>query len=182
VALATAALIAAAAVPAHAATDTTSIQLNGGSLTFTQQPLADDFAATTLTGSPQLVTTNMNDWKVNDARGTGAGWNVTFQATPFADGAGHSLPAGSLKMLTPTVAPANVLNVALPPIMQGALFTLDGGSAVPVVSALAGTGQGEWVFDQLNAPVAKDLQLTVPANAQAGTYTSNLTFTLGVTP
>jgi putative surface cell wall-binding protein len=180
--LATAAVLAALAVPAQAETDTTSIQLTGGSLSFTQQPLADDFAATALTGAPQLVTTNMNDWKVNDARGTGTGWNVTFQATPFDDGAGHTLPAGSLKMLAPTVTPTNVLNVAVPPVLQGALFTLDGGSAVPVVSALAATGQGEWKFDQLNLPATKDLQLTVPASAYAGTYTSNLTFTLGATP
>ena len=181
-ALATAAALAALAVPAQAATDTTSIQLTGGSLSFTQQPLADDFPATSLTGAPQLVTANMNDWKVNDARGTGAGWNVTFQATQFDDGAGHTLPAGSLKVLAPVATPANVLNVAVPPLLQGLTFTLDSGSAVPVVSAAAGTGQGEWVFDQLNAPVAKDLQLTVPATAYAGTYTSNLTFTLGATP
>jgi X-Pro dipeptidyl-peptidase len=180
--LATAAAFAALALPAQAATDTTSIQLTGGSLSFTQQPFADDFAATALTGAPQLVTTNMNDWKVNDARGTGAGWNVTFQASQFDDGAGHTLPAGSLKVLAPTVTPVNALNLALPPLAQGATFTLDSGSAVPVVSALAGTGQGEWSFHHLNAPVAKDLQLTVPASAFAGTYTSNLTFTLGATP
>jgi hypothetical protein len=180
--LAALAALAALAVPAQAATDTTSIALTGGSLSFTQQPLADDFAATPLTGSPQLVTTNMNDWKVNDARGTGAGWNVTFQASQFSDGSGHTLPAGSLKVLAPTVAPVNVLNLAVPPLIQGATFTLDSGSAVPVVSALANTGQGEWTFHHLNAAVAKDLQLTVPANAYAGTYTSNLTFTLGATP
>jgi hypothetical protein len=179
--LATMAAFAALALPAQAAVDTTSIQLTGGTLSFTQQPLADDFTATALTGAPQLVTTNMNDWKVNDARGTGAGWNVTFQASQFSDGSGHTLPTGSLKVLAPVVTPVNVLNLALPPLPQGASFTLDSGSAVPVVSAAAATGQGEWQFDQLNAAL-KDLQLTVPADAFAGTYTSNLTFTLGATP
>jgi hypothetical protein len=181
-ALATMAAFAALAMPAQAATDTTSIQLTGGTLSFTQQPLADDFAATALTGAPQLVTTNLNDWKVNDARGTGAGWNVTFQASQFSDGSGHTLPAGSLKMLAPVVTPINPLNLAVPPLISGLTFTLDNGSAVPIASAAALTGQGEWQFDQLNAAVAKDLQLTVPADAFAGTYTSNLTFTLGATP
>jgi WxL domain surface cell wall-binding len=179
--LATMAAFAALALPAQAATDTTSIQLTGGSLSFTQQPLADDFPATALTGAPQVVTTNMNDWKVNDARGTGAGWNVTFQASQFSDGGTNTLPAGSLKVLAPVITPVNPLNLSVPPLPAGATFTLDSGSAVPVVSAAAATGLGEWNFDHLNA-VLKDLQLTIPANAIAGTYTSNLTFTLGATP
>jgi hypothetical protein len=180
--LATAAALLALAGSAQAATDTTSIQLTAGSLSFTQQPLADDFPATALTGATQTVTAAMNDWKVADLRGTGTGWNVTFQASQFDDGAGHTLPAGSLKMLAPaTITPA-ALNLSVPPLVQGALFTLDNGSAASVAHALAATGQGEWVFDQLNAPVAKDLQLTIPADAYAGTYTSNLTFTLGNTP
>jgi X-Pro dipeptidyl-peptidase len=180
-ALATAAALAALAVPAQAATDTTSIQLNGGTLSFTQQPLADNFPATSLTGAPQLVSTNMNDWKVNDARGTGAGWNVSFQASQFDDGAGHTLPTGSLLMTAPVVSPVNALNLAVPPLLQGATFTLDNGTAASVVSAAALTGQGEWNFDQPNL-AGGDLHLTVPATAYAGTYTSNLTFTLGATP
>jgi hypothetical protein len=73
------------------------------------------------------------------------------------------------------------VNVAVPPVPQGVTFTLDGGSAVSVVHALAGTGQGSWTMTQANA-AGGDLALTVPASASAGSYTSNLTFTLATGP
>jgi len=52
---------------------------------------------------------------------------------------------------------------------------------VPIVHALAGTGQGAWTMTQANT-AGGDLALTIPANATAGTYTSNLTFTLATGP
>lgn len=179
-AVATALLVAG---PANAQTDTTSITLNGGTLSFTQQPLAADFPAANLTGLTQVSSTSMNDWRVADLRGSGAGWNVTFQASQFSTGGAtpSTLPTGSLKLVAPVVAATDIVNnLSVPPVIQpGTPYTLDGASAVSVVKALALTGQGEWTFDHTNAA---DLLLTIPANANAGTYTSNLTFTLGATP
>src|SRR3954447_128871 len=37
---------------------------------------------------------------VADARGTGAGWNLTIAATTFSDGAGHTLAAGQISSIT----------------------------------------------------------------------------------
>jgi hypothetical protein len=83
-------------------------------------------------------------------------------------------------LTTPVVTPAGI-NLAVPPVVQGATFTLDGGSAVAVVHALVLTGQGGWTMTQANL-AGGDLALTIPTTASAGTYTSNLTFTLATGP
>jgi hypothetical protein len=184
-ALAMVILVLAVPGTALAETDTTSVALTAGTLSFTTAPLADNFASTQLTGATQTITTNFNDWRVNDARGTGAGWNVTFQATQLSDGGAtpKTLPTSSLKLKAPAVTAVDPLNLALPPVAQGVPpWTLDGGSAVKLYSALAATGQGEWNFDHANLVASKDLELTVPADAKAATYTSTLTFTLGSAP
>jgi hypothetical protein len=173
---------AALAVPAGAAAagSSTSIMLSGGALTFSTTPSASDFAATALTGAQQTIHTNLASWGVDDARGSGGGWHVTFQASQFTGTGPITLPTGSLVLTAPVVAPSGV-NLAVPPVLQGATFTLDGGSAVAIVHALEGDGQGTWAMTQGNA-AGGDLALTIPANATAGTYTSNLTFTLAAGP
>lgn len=188
------AVVAAAfAVPAAAqaatSTDTTSVTLTAGALQFTANPLASDFPSTALTGATQTVRTPFSDWSVKDASGSGAGWNVTLQASRFAN-AGNTtqLPLGSLNYTPalPTVTKIDPLNLSLPPLVQlptapATAYTLDNGSAVKVVSALAGTGAGEWSFDQQNL-AGGDLALTIPANAIADTYTSTITETLSTGP
>jgi WxL domain surface cell wall-binding len=166
---------------APAATTTTSVTLTGGSLQFATAPQADAFAATTLTGQAQTVRTTFHDWVVSDARGSGAGWNVTMQASALSDGAGHSWPGGSLKLTAPTgVLPVGV-NLAVPPILQAATFTLDGASPVKVLSAAAATGAGDWSATQANL-LGGDLVLTIPADAIAGTYSTTITSTLATGP
>ncbi len=164
---------------ARAAGNSTSVTLTAGTLSFGTTPSASNFASTVLTGSAQTIHANFANWEVDDATGSGAGWHVTFQASQFA-GTGITLPTSSLVLTAPAVSP-NGVNPAVPPVVQAATFTLDGGSAVAVVHALAATGQGAWNLTQANA-AGGDLALTVPANASAGTYTSNLTFTLASGP
>ena len=158
----------------------TSITLSGGSLAFSTTPSASDFASTALTGSQQTIHANFANWGVTDARGTGVGWHVTFQASQFTGTGPITLPTSSLVLTAPVITP-NGVNLAVPPVAQGTTFTLDGGSAVSVVHALAATGQGSWTMTQANL-AGGDLALTVPANAAAGSYTSNLTFTLATGP
>jgi hypothetical protein len=177
-----AATLGAVACPASAlaAGNTTSINLTGGTLSFSTTPSASDFATTALTGAQQTINTNLASWGVDDATGSGAGWHVTMEASQFSGTGGITLPTGSLALTTPVVTPAGI-NLAVPPLAQGATFTLDNGSAVTVVDALAGTGQGAWTMTQSNL-AGGDLALTVPADAAAGTYTSDLTFTLASGP
>jgi hypothetical protein len=179
---AAAAAVGALMVPAGALASgaTTSVTLAGGALSFSTTPSAFDFASTTLTGAQQTIHTNFANWGVTDARGTGVGWHVTFQASQFTGTGPITLPTSSLVLTTPVVS-ASGINLAVPPVLQGATFTLDGGSAVAIVHALALTGQGAWTMTQANA-LGGDLALTIPANASAGTYTSNLTFTLATGP
>jgi hypothetical protein len=165
---------------ALAAGATTSVTLSGGALSFSTTPSASDFASTTLTGAQATIHTNFANWGVDDARGSGAGWHVTFQASQFTGTGPITLPTSSLVLTTPVVTPAGI-NLAVPPVTQGATFTLDGGSAVAVVHSLAATGQGGWSMTQGNA-AGGDLALSIPATAAAGTYTSNLTFTLATGP
>jgi WxL domain surface cell wall-binding len=171
-------------LPAAAAASgaSTSITLGGGSLSFSTTPSASNFANTTLTGSQQTIHTNFANWGVTDATGSNAGWHVTFAATQFSDGNGHTLPDGSLVLTAPAVS-ASGINLAVPPVLQGVTFTLDNANnaSAPIVHALALTGQGAWTMTQANL-LGGDLALTVPANATAGTYTSNLTFTLATGP
>lgn len=176
------AALASLALPASALASgaSTSVALTAGSLSFSTTPSASDFASTALTGAQQTIRTSFANWGVSDATGSGAGWHVTFQASRFSTAAATTLPSSSLVLTAPAVGPSGV-NAAVPPATQGATFTLDGGAAVPIVHALAATGQGGWTMTQANA-AGGDLALTIPANAAAGTYTSNLTFTLATGP
>jgi len=172
------ALVAPTSVLAAGAS--TSVALTAGSLSFSTTPSASDFASTALTGAQQTIHTNFANWGVNDARGSGAGWNVTFQASRFTTAGSVQLPASSLVLTAPVVTPATG-NIAVVPVLEGTTFTLDGASAVPIVHALALTGQGGWTMTQGNA-LGGDLALSIPTTAAAGTYTSNLTFTLATGP
>ncbi|MHB8660202.1 MAG: WxL domain-containing protein [Solirubrobacteraceae bacterium] len=178
------AALAALAAPsgALAAGTSTSVALTAGSLAFSTTPSASDFASTALTGAAQTIHTNFASWGVNDATGSGAGWHVTFQASQFATAGAVKLPTSSLVLTVPaTMAPATG-NIAVAPVVQGTpTATLDGGSAVSIVHALAATGQGGWNMTQLNA-LGGDLALSLASTAAAGTYTSNLTFTLATGP
>jgi hypothetical protein len=184
--LSLAVVLAALALPASAIaeTDTTSVALTGGTLSFTAAPLADDFAGVTLDGTTKTLKTRLNDWKVSDATGTGNGWNVTFGATQFSTGGAtpKTLPAGSLKLKEPVVSKTDLLNTATAPVRAGTPpWVLDNGS-VKLYSAASGTGQGEFLFDHVNLATDEDLVLTVPPTAAAGTYSSTITFTLATGP
>jgi hypothetical protein len=178
--------ITALALPGVAAASggSTSITLTGGALSFSTAPSASDFPTTALTGTQQTVHTNFATWAVNDARGTGAGWHVTFQASQFTGPGGSppTLPTGSLSLTEPAAMTPTLGNLAVPPVMQCTpSCVLDGGSAASIAHALAATGQGTWTATQANL-LNGDLALTVPPSAAADTYTSTLTFTLATGP
>jgi hypothetical protein len=166
---------------ALAATTGTSVSLTAGALQFSTAPQADAFPSAAITGRAQTLHATFHDWGVADARGSGAGWNVTMTASPLSDGNGHQFPAGSLVLTAPaTVLPVGV-NLALPPLPQASSFTIDGASPVTVLSAAVAAGQGEWTATQANL-LGGDLVLTVPADVHAGTYTSTITSTLATGP
>ena len=144
----------------------------------------------TLTGSDQQVYTTLGTYSAADLTGTGAGWNVTFQASRFSctNGVdagcpvgGDQLPASSLLMAPPTVACASGTSctgrASKPTISIVANTALDGGAAVKIASAAVNTGMGTYNFTP-GAIGTGNLQLTVPSYAYATTYHSTLTVSI----
>ena len=118
------------AIPAFA-DDGTSATVTAGALTITN-PTAADFVGKDVTGVDQTTTAALNTFSVSDLTGSGAGWNVTAQASQFT-GTSHNLAVGSLKLSAPTVA-ADGTTSAVPSITGGP-YTIDSGSAVKIASA-----------------------------------------------
>lgn len=173
-ALATALLATIVVVPAALAVDDTNVTVTGGSLSMTN-PLAADFAGVTLDGTAKTSTAALATFSATDARGSGAGWNITVQATQFKEYAagayvvsGKTLPTSSLTMPAPTVTVASG-NTA-PVIQAGAPWAIDAASAVKIASAALDTGMGKYDFG------AVTLSLSIPASSYAKTYRSDVTF------
>ncbi len=152
-----------------------STALIGGNLNLSSITVSD-FPNVMLSGSATNATTTMNPFTVTDARGTGAGWNVTVQATQFKEyvggiyvNGGKTLSLSSLSMASPTVAPNGTSSPA-PTILAGP-YIIDSGSAVKIASAAVGNGMGAYDF----TPGASDLTLNIPANAYATAYRSEVT-------
>lgn len=148
--------------------------LAAGSLTITN-PLVADFAGVTLDGTAQTRTATLAGFSVTDSTVPGPGWNVTVQATRFTEysagayvAGGKTLPAGSLTMPAPTVT-ANGTSSPPPTIQPGAPWAIDTAGAVKIASAAVGEGMGQYDFG------AVTLSLTVPPNAYARTYRSDIT-------
>jgi hypothetical protein len=178
----TAALAAVAVAPASAADDT-NVTVTGGSLSMTN-PTVADFAGVTLDGTAKSTTATQDNFSVTDARGTGAGWNVTVQATQFQEHngliyvvGGRSLPQNSLSMPAVTVAKGDSSSSASPAITSGP-YTIDSAGAVKIATAAAdGTGMGSYNFTQ-----GGSLTLSVAASAYAKTYRSDVTYTAATGP
>ena len=173
---------------ALAATASTSATLTAGNLSITRALTAGTFAGT-LTGLPQSLAADASGrgsafggFQVRDARGLGAGWNVTVVASQLvnADASGHNFALGSLTM--PQLAVLGETNSsAVPGTLHAAAAidnSADGASGGVVMAATSVFGQGMGTYD---FTIAASWTLAVPANAFAGTYTSTVTTTLAAT-
>jgi hypothetical protein len=145
---------------------------SSGSLGLTAATSAT-FPAVTLNGTNQNVTTTLAV-KPDDESAGHAGWNITETSTTFNDGSGHTLPTtatvttGSSQAVTGgnCVKPTNSITYPV---------TLPAGSTAPTAvkafNAAAATGQGP-------TNVTLNYQLSVPANAYRGTFTSTWTIAI----
>src|SRR5688572_7943437 len=127
--------------PSTFASDGTSVLISAGSLSITN-PAASDFTAVTLNGALQTTTASLDVFTATDARGTGAGWHVTAQATQFAGG-GFTLGLGSLQMSTHTVAASSGTTSLLPTIVAGP-YTMHTLGAAHIASAAVPAGTGAY--------------------------------------
>jgi hypothetical protein len=109
---------------------------------------------------------------LTDARGTGAGWNLTLTSTTFSDGAGHNLATTASQISSVAMAcvsggtctsPTNA--IAYPVTVPSATTAP---AAVKVFNSAAATGLGRFT-------ITPTIAVSIPGNAYSGSYASTLT-------
>jgi hypothetical protein len=168
--LAACAIALALAGPASAATqeDHTQFSVTAGSLSFSTAPALPTLTGVTLTGGAQTTNSTMTDFAVQDATGSGSGWNVTVQgqsgsgkSAVFAQycpkakcgsdnegyvGSGFTLPADSLTLnSTGASFTGQGGSTGTAPTLQcGSSCNVDHASGVKIASAAVSAGLGTW--------------------------------------
>ena len=167
---------------------TGTLTITAGTLTLTS-PSSLTWADT-LNGLNQTVydtTAGDESYLVNDATGSGAGWNVTVSATQFTTGS-HTLnnsgtlsTNGSLTSATANTAPTTAC-------FTGSTCTLPSNSTsypVPITTGAAAVK----IYDDATSAGLGDITignvgwwLAIPANTLAGVYTSTFTYEINSGP
>ena len=160
--IAAVALVAATAAFGSALTTTANVSGTAGiSLNMPANPSFSD----TLDGTDQNVN-YAPVLGVVDARGNGAGWNLQISATTFSDGSGHTLAAGTVTAAAQACHAGSSCTAAT---NSGITLPLSlTGVAAKFFNAAANTGLGK-------IDVTPTIDVAIPGNAYAGTYTSTLT-------
>lgn len=157
------------AVPAGA--ETMSLQVNGGTLSVSTNPV--DFGSLSLTGLEQTIDTQPSAWSATDARGTGAGWNVTVSSTDFTSASGTiTVDNSKVRLLD-----SNIVTVSgnTAPASQVTTYQPLSTSPLAVLSAAIGAGKGTYDF-------TPDMRQIVPADASPGSYEAFLTVSINSGP
>ncbi|HWB22441.1 MAG TPA: WxL domain-containing protein [Gaiellaceae bacterium] len=124
----------------------------------------------TLDGSDQSVNYTL-PLTMNDLRGTGAGWNLTMTSTTFTNGTqtlgtSASSIASVAAVCTAGGSCSNASNSISYPLTVPAAATAP--AAVKVFNAAASTGMGRFT-------ITPSINVSIPGNSYAGSYTSTLT-------
>jgi hypothetical protein len=152
------------------------VTCKSGSLTLTS-PSTVAFTGVTLNGRDQTTTASAA-LSPRDMSGNASGWNIQATSTTFTNAAGKTLPT-TATTVTAAKATAASGNCDLPTNAVSYPLTLPAGATAPaavkVFNAAANTGGGPLT-------VTLSFQLSVPASAYSGSYTSNWTFTIASGP
>jgi len=109
---------------------------------------------------------------VQDATGSGAGWNLTATSTQFTTGT-HSLSASATTVQS---APSDACDAGATCTLAGNAisypYSLPAGSGPPTATKLFDAATASGLGDQTVTPT---FTLAIPANTYAGTYTSTWT-------
>jgi len=177
------------AIPAGTScTMTGTVTLTAGSLTLlTSSSLS---WATTLNGLNQSIvdgTSGDQQYTVNDATGSGAGWHVTTSATTFTNGS-HTFPntgtfvtTGSVSSIAATTAPTATCSgsCTLPTDTTTYPVAITTAASSPTPSTIydtaASTGLGQMIIGGSAQPNPVGWWVNVPASASSGSYTSTIT-------
>ena len=163
------ALVASAAALAGTLTATATVTGTAGiSLNLPSNPSI----SSTLDGTDQTASYSPV-LGVVDARGPGAGWNLTISATSFSDGSGHTLAPGTVTAAAQACHTGSSCTAAT---SSGITYPLTiTGTAAKLFNAAANTGLGK-------IDVTPTIQVSIPGNAYAGTYTSTVTLAAATGP
>jgi hypothetical protein len=196
--------------PAPAATqnDQTQFSVTAGSLSFSTTPALPTLSGVTLNGQAQTTSTQMTDFGVADATGSGSGWNVTVagltgtgnsavfkQYCPTVGGcgadpqgyvsAGATLPVNSLTLSSSgaSFAAQSGTTGTAPTLQCASPCNVDSASAVKVASAATSAGMGTWATSGF---AANSLSLSTQASLKAlptgEVYRVNVIWTLNTGP
>ena len=156
------ALVASAVALAGTLTTTATIGGTAGiSLNLPSNPSISD----TLDGTDQTVN-YAPVLGVVDARGSGAGWNLTVSATSFTDAGSHTLAPGTITAVSQICHAASTCTAAT---SSGITYPLTvNGVAAKFFNSALNTGLGK-------IDVTPTFAVAIPGNAYAGTYTSTVT-------
>jgi WxL domain surface cell wall-binding len=173
-------LVAAAVAPAMAA-DEVTLAITGNGLTasvadLTLPSVAYQNTAHNVTGTMTLT--------ADDSTGSGAGWNVTIESSPFvwvgtANG-GTDIPATKFALTAaaaPTMVSGQPIGAALSTGPQVPPTSPLGSLETPRKTLVATAAYGAGTYTQ-----ALGVTLTIPAMSRVGTYTATLTTTITSAP
>jgi hypothetical protein len=169
-------LLAATALAVYA--EDATVTISGGSLSETAANVS--MSGVTLDGTDQTSTSAFGDnsWSVTDARGTGAGWNVTIASTDFTD-TGKTIDisaADSLFKIQLTADHITVTAGSAAPTSSVTSLTSIADSTLKILSAADdGTGMGSYAYQP-------NFELGVAAETYAGSYTATLTLSATTGP
>ncbi len=171
--------IGGSAITAFADSGTASVAVNAGSLTLTGVTNVSA-PPVTLTGDDQTTTYSMG-LTVKDARGSGAGWNLSITSTAFTTGSQSLSNTASSINAAPTVVCSGVGGHCTSPddstitYPVGVLAAATAPTAVKFFDAKANTGLGKFT-------ITPTVTIAIPGNTYAGTYTSTVTIALSTGP
>ncbi|MBA4181392.1 MAG: hypothetical protein C0506_12445 [Anaerolinea sp.] len=147
-------------------------QAAGGSLSLSARPVT--FPAVALSGMDQDIDAALQTWRASDARGTGAGWNVTITGANLTSGA-QVIPADRVKVRLLQSRITIVSGNTAPQTQIADYEPLNPAAPLKLLRASAGTGMGTYDF-------IPDFRLTLPASTWLGEYTAALVVTVNSGP
>jgi WxL domain surface cell wall-binding len=168
--------LVACAVAAGASADTGLVTGTVTARTLSQSTSATPSFSVTLNGTDQTASYTL-PITVTDSRGSGAGWNLTVTSTQFTTGGGSpntlSTSASTISAASATCntgsSCTNPTNSVSYPLGLPAGATPP--TAVKFFNAALTTGLGKFTL-------TPTVQVSVPANTYAGTYTSTVTLAI----
>jgi hypothetical protein len=166
------------AVAASAAADSVVGTANVGAGDLRITGLQAPSVSLALDGTNKTVSSPMSI-TVNDATGSGAGWNLQITSTTFGTSEGKTLPEAA-STITNVASVCAGQGLCTDPINGvGYVLAVPAGATAPspvkLFNAAADTGMG--VFD-----ITPTFEVSVPANAYAGNYTSEIFITVSSGP